>query len=162
MRVFDSLVDWIAKFIMGISGIILFIVTMLQVASRFIFKNPIPWSQDILRLSFVWLVLIGGAYCVKTNEHLSLDLFLDKLSHPKRRLLRAFIGCILFLFFIFILVVGIWFTKSGITQSAPYVHMPMALYYAAIPVSAALMIYYQAKDLLQVLFEKKFSEGDLK
>ena len=37
---------------MGVSVSILSVVTILQVIARFIFNNPIPWGQDIIRLSF--------------------------------------------------------------------------------------------------------------
>ena len=52
----SGLVDKITKAVMGISAIVVFVITFLQVLCRFVLKSPLPWSTDILRLAFLVLV----------------------------------------------------------------------------------------------------------
>ena len=52
----SGLVDKITKAVMGISAIVVFVITFLQVLCRFVLKSPLPWSTDILRLAFTYLV----------------------------------------------------------------------------------------------------------
>mgnify|MGYP000605057931 FL=1 len=52
----DKLVDGLARMIMGVSALLVFAITFLQVLCRFVLKSPLPWSTDILRLAFTYLV----------------------------------------------------------------------------------------------------------
>jgi TRAP-type C4-dicarboxylate transport system permease small subunit len=59
----SGLVDKITKAVMGISAIVVFVITFLQVLCRFVLKSPLPWSTDILRLAFTYLVFWGCVVC---------------------------------------------------------------------------------------------------
>ena len=72
----SGLVDKITKAVMGISAIVVFVITFLQVLCRFVLKSPLPWSTDILRLAFTYLVFWGAAWCVREKEHLNVDVLL--------------------------------------------------------------------------------------
>ncbi|CDZ74216.1 TRAP-T family tripartite ATP-independent periplasmic transporter, membrane protein [Peptoniphilus sp. ING2-D1G] len=132
----------ILKFVMIVSSAVLAIVTFLQVVMRFVFSNPVGWGQDIIRLSFVYLVFLGAAYCLKTGDHLNIDLVFSFLSKKAGKMLNIFIYIVLLFFFVFLLVFGIVFTQTGSTQLAPYTGIPMMYYYMSIPISAFYMILY--------------------
>ena len=61
----DKLIDGLARGIMGVSALLVFVITFLQVLCRFVLKSPLPWSTDILRLAFTYLVFWGAAWCVR-------------------------------------------------------------------------------------------------
>ena len=42
----SGLVDKITKAVMGISAIVVFVITFLQVLCRFVLKSPLPWSRS--------------------------------------------------------------------------------------------------------------------
>lgn len=137
--------------VMAASSFVLASVTLIQVVSRFIFKNPIPWGQDIVRLSFIYLVFWGGAYCVKEKGHLNIDMLLTALKVKQRYILEIIINLVLVVFFGFIVYYGFKFTQSGISQKAPYLDIPMSLYYVSLPSAGLLMIYYQILEILSQL-----------
>lgn len=151
MKTVDSVINGIVKFVMASSSLVLSIVTMLQVITRFIFSDPIAWGQDVIRLSFVYLVFWGGAYCVKAKEHLNIDILLTSVNLKTRKIMELVINLILALFFIFMLYFGIIFMQSGASQKAPYLAIPMSLYYLALPSSAVLMLYYQVQIIAEQL-----------
>lgn len=76
------------KFVMAFSSLILSVVTFIQVITRFIYKDPIAWGQDVIRLSFIYLVFWGGAYCIKEKEHLNIDILLTSVGIKTRKLWR--------------------------------------------------------------------------
>ena len=78
----SGLVDKITKAVMGISAIVVFVITFLQVLCRFVLKSPLPWSTDILRLAFTYLVFWGAAWCVREKEHLNVDVLLTTSYLP--------------------------------------------------------------------------------
>lgn len=148
MEIIKKTIDTILKVIMATSSLILFVVTVLQVAFRFILEYPLPWSQDVIRLCFTYLVFLGAAYCVKDNAHLGIDVVITLLKPKHRKILDIFISITLLSFFVFLTYYGFIFAMSATTQRAPYLPIPMSIYYGSIPLSAILMVYYMASQLV--------------
>lgn len=147
------------KFIMILSTASLAIVTFLQVIMRFLFKNPLAWGQDIIRLSFIYLVFLGGSYCLKTGDHLNIDIIFSFFSEKVNKFIQLFINIILLLFFIFLLYYGIQFTQTGLNQTAPYTGISMLYYYIAIPISAIFLILYDLQIIKNIFSEIKILKG---
>lgn len=148
------------KIAMVLSSAILAIVTFLQVIMRFFFKMPVAWGQDIIRLSFVYLVFLGAAYCLKTNDHLNIDIIFSMVSNKTGKILQILINFVLLGFFILLLIYGIQFSKTGITQKAPYTAIPMIYYYASIPISVIFLILYDIEIIISQF--KGIKDGETK
>lgn len=149
MKQLNAIVDALTKTVMAVSSFTVFLVTCLQVLSRYVLKAPFPWSQDVLRIAFAWMVFWGAAWCVKERGHLCVDALLSTFPKKMRTVVEIIINIVLLGFFLFLAIFGTKFAITGLTQTAPYLPIPMTLYYAAIPSAAVLMMYY----MVQVIFE---------
>lgn len=158
MKTVNMIVDGILKIVMALTSLLLFIVTFLQVVSRFIFKTPIAWSQDVIRLCFVYLVFWGAAYCLKEKAHLNIDVFLTALKPKMRKIVEIIINVVLLLFFVFLIYFGFSFMQTGSTQNAPYLPIPMSFFYLSVPTSAVFMFYYMIQEIFRQM--KNFNESD--
>lgn len=147
MKTLNRIIDGITKLGMGISAIVVFVLTFAQVVCRYVLKSPLAWSQDILRLAFTYMVFWGAAWCVKTHDHLNVDVFLTALPAKLRRLIELIINLGLCGFFVFLIIFGYKFAQSGLTQKTSYLPIPMMLYYASIPSAAVLMLYYMIGNI---------------
>lgn len=155
MKTVYKVVDSFLKTMMATSAFILFMVTFLQVVFRFVFKSPLAWSQDIIRLCFTYLVFMGAAWCVREKAHLNIDVLVSSLAPKIRAALEIVINTALCGFFIFLAYYGWMFAVTGGTQLAPYLPIPMFYYYLSVPISAVLMLYYMILQLIQQI--KSFS-----
>ena len=99
MKVINLVVDKVIKAVMAVSGIVLMAVTFWQVVCRYVLKAPLPWSQDIIRLSFTYLVFWGAAYCVHEKANLNVDVLLTSLPKVIGKLLEIIINVVLVGFF---------------------------------------------------------------
>ena len=160
MQAIRALLDRIIQVVMGISSLVLAAVTMIQVISRFVFKNPIPWGQDIVRLSFIYLVFWGGAYCVRMKEHLNIDILQTSLSGKKRVVLDQLINLISLAFFAFLFIYGIKFSLTGQSQKAPYLSLSMLWYYISLPSAALFMFIYQLTEIIEMAGSHKPGEEE--
>ena len=149
VKMIDKLIDGLARGIMGVSALLVFVITFLQVLCRFVLKSPLPWSTDILRLAFTYLVFWGAAWCVREKEHLNVDVILTALPAGVRRWTEIVINLILCGFFIFLIYFGIHFCIFGWTQTTSYLPLPMSVYYASIPSAGAAMLSYMVKILIR-------------
>ena len=110
------------------------------------------------RIAFAWMVFWGAAWCVKERGHLCVDALLSTFPKKMRALVEIIINIVLLGFFLFLIVVGGQFAATGMTQTAPYLPIPMTLYYAAIPSAAVLMVYYMVQVIAEdicTLFKKE-------
>lgn len=67
----------------GLLAAVLIIVSA-QVVARYFFNFPMPWSEELTRLLFVWLVMIGAARAA----HMRIDLLPAALPPVPRRVLE--------------------------------------------------------------------------
>lgn len=153
MKVINLVVDKVIKAVMAVSGIVLLAVTFWQVVCRYVLKTPLPWSQDIIRLSFTYLVFWGAAYCVHEKANLNVDVLLTSLPKLIGKLAEIIINVVLIGFFVFLFYMGLQFAQTGITQTTSYLPIPMSWYYMSIPSAAAFMIFYMAENLVEQVKE---------
>lgn len=147
MKALNQIVDRLTKFVMGISAAAVFVITFAQVLCRYVLKSPLPWSTDILRLSFTYLVFWGAAWCVREKGNLNVDVVLTAMPVKMRKTAEILINIILCAFFVFLMVYGGQFAKSGLSQSTSYLPIPMTVYYASIPSAALVMLFYMVQIL---------------
>ena len=145
----NKVIDRILDLGLAISVTVVFVVTFLQVISRFVFRLPIPWSTDVIRLAFVYTVFLGAALGMREKGHLNVDVVFNTLPENIRKAAGLGINILLLAFFVFIFILGMQFTQSGLTQGAPYLKMPMAVYYFCVPLSALLMFYYLIQHTME-------------
>jgi TRAP-type C4-dicarboxylate transport system permease small subunit len=69
----------------------LFGVFVLQVASRFIFDRPLPWTDELAVVLYVWIILWACATMVPTREHVMFDL-IWQWATPRTRRVMAMLG----------------------------------------------------------------------
>lgn len=147
MRILNQIADGVAQLVMGISALTVFGVTFAQVLCRYVFKSPLPWSQDILRLAFTYLIFWGAAWCVRDKIHLNVDVLLTALPKSIAKVLEILINVVLCGFFLFLIIYGFQFAKTGLSQTTSYLPLPMTAYYCSIPSAALLMLYYMLQNL---------------
>ncbi|BAL01008.1 putative transporter [Oscillibacter valericigenes Sjm18-20] len=148
MKALNQIVDGLTRFVMGISAATVFVITFAQVLCRYVLKSPLPWSTDILRLAFTYLVFWGAAWCVREKGNLNVDVVLTAMPVKMRKAVEILINIILCAFFIFLMVYGGQFAKSGLSQSTSYLPIPMTVYYASIPSAALVMLFYMVQILV--------------
>ena len=76
----------------GIGGglfMALFLVFVVQVVARFVFDRPLPWSDEMAVVLYVWIILWACAFMVPTREHVMFDLLWHAASRRQRCVMRA-------------------------------------------------------------------------
>jgi len=58
-----------------------------QIVTRWLLDSPSLWSEELARVLFMYMSLIGCAMAIKRNEHVNITFFSDKLPEKLRLLL---------------------------------------------------------------------------
>lgn len=62
----------------------LFGVFIVQVIARFFFNQPLPWSDELVVILYIWVILWAAAFMVPEREHVVFDL-VHHMAPPKVR-----------------------------------------------------------------------------
>ncbi|MBD2844175.1 TRAP transporter small permease [Paenibacillus sp. IB182496] len=125
------------------------LLTLIQVVYRFVLSMPLPWSQEVIMISFVWFVLFGAALSVKHKEHLKVEL-LDKAPPVVKRSLQAIELLVVFVFVLVFVYYGFLLVRDNLAsgQQIGFLPIKVAYVYAALPISGLFMLYYAVKGLI--------------
>lgn len=69
------LMIWLSRFDQAILLVLLallVVVVFLQVASRFVFKLPIEWSEEMARFIFIWFCWLGCSFATCSYHHIRI------------------------------------------------------------------------------------------
>ena len=114
---------------------------MLQVLSRFIFNQPITWSEVLIRLVIIWMVMFGVVVAFREGAQVSVDLMFRLSSGRWRRILHFLITLVAVVFLATLVWHGVdivWRTRFQ--QIGGMEFLPMSFGYAALPVGAFFAI----------------------
>ena len=118
-------------------------ITFAQVAARYIFGDPLIWSEEADRYLFVWVSMIGAALAIREGGHFGLDLLIRRVP-ALQPVLGPMVTIVTSIFLIILLKTGIDETKLASMQLAMTFPMRMQWAYLALPTGAGLMLFHLA------------------
>lgn len=142
MKNFTKFLEKIIDFGMTSSLALLSSIISLQVFSRYLFSIPLPWSTDVNRFLFVYLIFLGAAAGVREKAHLNIDFLIQKFPKKVKVIWEIGINIIMILFLTALVYGGTRFTIDTFHQVTPYLRVSISYFYMVIPFSAIVMIYY--------------------
>lgn len=72
----------------GLMFLCLFGVFLVQITARFGFNRPLPWTDELAVVLYLWVILWAAAFMVPEREHVVFDLLWNSASRPVRRAMR--------------------------------------------------------------------------
>ena len=114
-------------------------VVLLQVLMRYLFATPNPWSEEVSRFAFIWVSLLGASLAVEHRAHFGFDQVTKKLAPGTRRVVETFAQAVVLAFALLLIGAGIALMDLTLGERSAALNLPVALVYAAAPVSGALM-----------------------
>ena len=72
----------------GILFLTMFVVFILQIIARFGFNKPLAWTDELVVILYVWVILWSAAFIVPEKEHVAFDLIWNSVGKPTRRVMK--------------------------------------------------------------------------
>jgi TRAP-type C4-dicarboxylate transport system permease small subunit len=117
-------------------------VTFSQVVSRYVFDDPLIWSEEAARYLFVWVTMVGAALGMREGGHYGLDIVVKRLPRPLRGALGTVAALVVLAFLAVLFVTGVQETQLAAMQYSATLPMRMHWAYLALPVGAGLAIFH--------------------
>jgi len=72
----------------GLIFFALFLTFLVQITARFGFDRPLPWTDELAVVLYLWAILWACAFMVPAREHVVFDLVWNSVSKPVRRFMK--------------------------------------------------------------------------
>ena len=138
-------IDKILEIVLIIFMSILVIDVLWQVLSRYILSSPSSFTDELAGFLLIWVGVLGAAYVAGRQEHLAIDLLVQKSKPATRKKLKILINTFIALFALMVMIVGgTWLvaTRFMFNVSSAALHLPLGYVYIVLPISGMLILYY--------------------
>lgn len=148
MMIFNHLKHAVDRVIAAFSVAImiaLVVCVVWQVFSRYVLNQPSTLTDELARFLMIWVGLLGAAYTVGAQRHLSIDLLAMSLSKRKQVLLSLLINILISGFAGSVIVTGgikLIHKTLATSQVSAAMQIPMGYVYIILPLSGVVMIFY--------------------
>ncbi len=141
----------IPEFMCAIVLAILIVFLIISVISRYGMDLGLTWADELARLLFVWIVLVGFAIAVRHRSNVGVDWLVSKLS-PKRRRSIALVQDLLVLSFSLFFTWQAYVTVGfSMMQRLPALDITIAWLYGSALIAGILMIIYAFVNLIDTI-----------
>jgi C4-dicarboxylate transporter DctQ subunit len=134
-------IDHLVKWIIIVTMVIIPVFMTLQVIMRYFFNYPLPWPEEGVRFSFVWLVFMSACAALRRGELVALDFVIQRLP-PSPAFVSTVVGRISILIFLaFTIYSGADMTAHvlGRGTNSPVLQIPIWIVYISLPVGCLFM-----------------------
>ncbi|MGC9369917.1 MAG: TRAP transporter small permease [Paracoccaceae bacterium] len=115
-------------------------MNLAQVFFRYVLVDPISWSEETMRHTTTWMVMLAAAPALLRREHMEVSLFDGVRSAWLRRAVGVLVHLSVAGFCVLLIVKGFPAAIDNMRQVSPAVRIPMTIPYLAIPVGAVLVL----------------------
>jgi len=81
-----------------ILSVVMVVLLTIQVISRYVFGNALPWSEELAVICFILSVYFGASLAVKRRQHLRLQVFANLFNKRIQKIIRV-VANMIFMFF---------------------------------------------------------------
>ena len=136
----------------GGSLLVMVLLTVWQVFTRYILKNPSSWSEELVSYMFAWSSLFGAAIVSGEREHMNILALVEKFSHGKQVLFGIVSEVVALIFALAILVFGgVQIANLAMGQMTSSLGVPIGIFYVVLPVAGILIVLYSILNIVDIL-----------
>ncbi|MDR0379366.1 MAG: TRAP transporter small permease [Candidatus Accumulibacter sp.] len=130
----------------------LFACVIIQVFTRYVLNDPAIFTEEASRFAIIWLSLLGTAYACGRLEHMAYTMFPDRLKGARLLTHMRSVAVMVLLFGLTVMLYGggmLVRRAFNFEQLSATLALPMGYVYLCIPISGALVVYYETLILLE-------------
>jgi len=125
-------------------------VVFLQVISRYVFRHPYDWPEELARYLFVWVALLGAALALSRGAHFSIDALVKRFPPAVQTGLALAIHGALSIFLLLVAGSGLRLALKVTEQPSAAMEISMTFPYLSIPISFTLMFLFTVLDIFRL------------
>jgi len=132
---------------------VLVVDVLWQVFSRYLLSSPSSFTDELAGFLLIWVGVLGAAYVAGRQEHLAIDILLQKSSPARQKKLLYLIHGLIFLFALTVMLVGgvvLMYTRFVLEVKSAALQLPLGYVYIVMPLSGLIIMFYEVLHILNL------------
>ncbi|MGF1872067.1 TRAP transporter small permease [Photobacterium indicum] len=139
--------ELIEKYISVSLFIAMLLVLTVQIVSRYFFSIAIPWTEELSRWLYIYIIFVGASEAVSRRDHIAIDIVPNRLSESANYVLDIMIHLVFAATSVVIIYRGYLFAQRMDRLGSITMDVQMSVLYMAVPLGFTLILI---KSLLNV------------
>ena len=141
-NIFSKIINTALDYSSILFFISLFVFVTLQVILRYVFSNPLSWTEELSRFSMIWLTYIGAIIAMRENKHIIIDILDKILSDKLKKRINIVSKSFSLIFLLILFYYGVKRVVLNLNVRATATEWSLGIVYLCIPIGALGMIIF--------------------
>lgn len=152
-RVIQTVMDVVEIFIPSVMIVTLFVAFLIQVASRYIFKNPLVWPYELSQMAYLWVITLGCNYAQRTDDNIVFSVVYDLAPGTVKKIFTILSDAIICGVFLAVLPKVVSFYEFYFTRYSTVFKLPLGLVYFGFLIFMVISILRYLNDMVRGILE---------
>ncbi len=151
----------IEKFIVGILAVSATLIAFYGVITRYIFKKPPGWAEEVCIYLIIWAVFISASILAEERGHVAATLIIERFNLKTRRVLEIFNGLLALGFCVAVAILGYKIVSAAYVndeRSLTALRFPVWIPYLSVAAGCTLVGLRYVIRVYRLIFSFKPSE----
>ncbi len=118
---------------------------------RFVPISSMGWADEIIEMTFAWMVFMGAAVLWREKGHFRVEVVPEKLAGTVHGKILEIILSLMALAFLIVFTYQGAFLAVRATDRSPILEITRIYFYVIMPVAGATMVGYTIRDLWKLI-----------
>jgi tripartite ATP-independent transporter DctM subunit len=148
-RVVEQGLAAVIEHVAGALVLVEIFVLLAGVIARYVFREPLVWSDELASILFLWLSMLGAVVALRRGEHMRMTGLVSRVSPSARAMLETLSLAIPLAFLALVLWPAFQYAQEEMPVVSPAMEISNGWRASAIPVGVALMAVIAVLRLLR-------------
>ena len=144
----DRIMAGIGTVLSVISVGVVVILGILQVLFRFVLKVSVPWTEEMMRALFIYIVFFGLILVERENGEVRTTMLIEKLPYKAYHVWESVVAVLSILFNVLVLIGCFQAMKVTNTTLSALPQISMRMFFYPMVISLPLMVIYQIYHMI--------------
>lgn len=150
MKKIGIVFDNIEEIIASAAFVIMTVITIANVFTRYFANFMFSWSEELARYCFLWMTFFGAALCTKLDRHLVIDFLINSSTRRVKIIIKCIVDIAIIVLMAVLVVYG-WKLSIATNTPTSSLGFPMTYILFAVPFSCTLILVRTLKGMVKQL-----------
>ena len=132
-----------------LSFVAIIVCVILQIVSRYVFNQPLTWTEEVSLFAFCWFTFLGAAACSWEDSHLAVDFFYNRMGKRLKKLADICIMLLVLVMCLFMVVDAVIAMRAQVGIASVALRLPIPAYTASIFIGFIAMALFTLYHLIR-------------
>ena len=154
-KILQLLYNNIEEYILYILLIIMGVSMLVQIFCRYFLGNPLIWPEELARMCFVWMAMVGSGFCIKNKLNTRITLLIDVLPAKAQKIINVIVDVFCIAIFVYLIPTSLRFISTQKELRTPALNWPMTFFYGSLYAAIVLIVIRYSIEIYELITGKK-------